>query len=367
MFPHRTVYVTRNGKNVFGINYTKINEYIQYYDNGKNVLININRDTLRPDVVNGLLNIGCYEFDLESFGSLNPKELIEEWDSFDRFGISLNDLVFHLIVPDIRSYLINSLSIQSTHFIQLPPDCFLVIEFVDLLKTCENIGGIEKKIKEYTDRFKNTLQKLNINKMDRSYDNNIYQLKIDLASVISELFIGKILRNFEYKVKFLSNRGPDIACNGKRVEVKRRVEPRSVYSGFTSKLDLATIALMQIWTLSRSSGIEKAFENQDADIVFLDLTGAISGFLTAVESGVYGFDLTIQSAIEEAFGYVEHDGEVVIAFCRSQGYNVFAKVFRRDELDNGKLIDKIRDNIKKSTGTGIQSEQMIKELGKYIY
>ena len=363
MFPHRPIYGKTNGKNTFGIDYTKI---IQYQDTGKSASININRDASHPTVVDGLLNIGCYELNLESFGcSLNPKELIEEWDGFDRFGISLNDLVFHLIVPDIRSYVINSLSIQSKHFIQLPPDCFLVIEFVDLLKTCENIEGIEKKIKEYTDRFKSILQKLN--KRDRDYDKNIHQLKIDLASVISELFIGKTLRNFEYKIKFLSNGGPDIACNGKRIEVKRRVEPRSIYSGFTSKLDLATIALMQIWTLSRSSGIEEAFEKQDADIVFLDLTGAISGFLTAVESGVYGFDLTIESAIEGAFGNVEQTGGVIIAFCRSQGHNVFAKVFRRDELDNGKLIDKIRCSIRTSTGTDIQSEQMIKELSKYIY
>ena len=359
MFPLITIYITINDKNVFGINYAKINEYIQYHDNGKNILINVNRNTLHPDVVNGLLNLGCYEVDLESFGCLlNPKDLIEELNGFGKFGISLNDLVFHLFVSDI-------LSILSTQFIRPSPNCFLVIEFVDLLKTCENIEGIEKKIEEYTDRFKNILPKLN--KMDRDYDKNIRQLKIDLASVISELFIGKILRNFEYKVKFLSNSGPDIACNGKRVEVKRRVEPRSVDSGFTSKLDLATIALMQIWTLSRSSGIEKAFEKQDADIVFLDLTGAISGFLTAVESGVYGFDLTIESAIEGAFGNVEQTGGVIIAFYRSQGYNVFAKVFRRDELDNGKMIDKIRDNIKKSTGTDIQSEQMIKELSKYIY
>ena len=366
MFHNITMCVQISGKDVFGINYAKLNEYMQYQANDKSILININRDASHPTVVDGLLNIGCYELNLESFGcSLNPKELIEEWDGFDKFGVSLNDLVFHLIVPDIRSYLINSLSIQSTHFIQLPPDCFLVIEFVDLLKTCENIEGIEKKIKEYTDRFKSMLQKLN--KRDRDYDKNIRQLKIDLASVISELFIGKTLRDFEYKIKFLSNGGPDIACNGKRIEVKRRIEPRSIYGGFTSKIDLATIALMQIWTLSRSSGIEKAFEKQDADIIFLDLTGAISGFLTAVESGVYGFDLTIESAIEGAFGNVEQTGGVIIAFYRSQGYNVFAKVFRRDELDNGKLIDKIRDNIKKSTGTDIQSEQMIKELSKYIY
>lgn len=363
MFPQGTVYVTRNGKNIFSIDYTKI---IQYHDTGKSASININRDASHPAVVDGLLNIGCYGFNLESFGcSLNPKELIEEWDGFDRFGISLNDLVFHLIVPNIQSYLINSWSIQSTGFIQLPPDCFLVIEFVDLLKTCENIEGIEKKVKEYTDRFKAILRKLN--RMDRSYDENIHQLKIDLASVVSELAIGKILQNFKYKVEFLSKGGPDIVCNGKRIDVKRRVEDRSIDSGFTSKLDLATIALMQIWTLSRNSGIEKAFEKQDVDIVFLDLTGTIGGFLTAIESGVYGFDLTIQSAIEEAFGYVEHDDEVVIAFCRSQGYNILAKVFRRDELEDGRMVDKIRDSINKSTGIDINSEQMIKELSKYIY
>nr|QNO41892.1 hypothetical protein FJLPHLKL_00001 [Methanosarcinales archaeon ANME-2c ERB4] len=134
-----------------------------------------------------------------------------------------------------------------------------------------------------------------------------------------------------------------------------------------SSYDLATIALMQIWTLSKNPGIEKAFEKQDVDIVFLDLTGTIGGFLTAVESGVYGFDLTIEPAIESAFGYVEQNGGAIIAFCRSQGYNVFAKVFRSDELENGKVIDKIRDSIKKSTGTDINPEQMIKELSKYSY
>nr|QNO41885.1 hypothetical protein ELGCOBFC_00015 [Methanosarcinales archaeon ANME-2c ERB4] len=238
MFHNITTCVQISGKDVFGINYAKLNEYMQYQDNDKSILININRDIAHPTVVNGLLNIGCYELNLESFGcSLNPKELIEEWDGFDRFGISLNDLVFHLIVPDIRSYVINSLPIQSKHFIQLPPDCFLVIEFVDLLKTCENIEGIEKKVKEYTDRFKAILR--NLNRMDRSYDENIHQLKIGLASVVSELAIGKILQNFKYKVEFLSNGGPDIACNGKRIEVKRRVEPRSISGGFTSKLDLA--------------------------------------------------------------------------------------------------------------------------------
>ena len=160
----------------------------------------------------------------------NASQLIEFWGEFEN-EIPLKDILEIFVVMDFLEY-------YSKGFTLFTPPWVYLLQLVDLLKSCENVNGLQHKIIDIKKSSTKLIRKFNKELEDNPTDwgSTYYKYSNELAekitSLISELLVTRELVNYVNKKGLekeitLMKQGPDIKINGTDtiiLEVKQRID-----------------------------------------------------------------------------------------------------------------------------------------------
>lgn len=310
----------------------------------------------------------------------NASQLIEFWREFEK-EIPLKDILEIFVIMDILEY-------YSKGFTPITPPWVCLLKLVDLLKSCENVNGLQHKkidIKRSTTKlikkFNKELEKnpSDWRKMYYKYSNELGE---KITSLVSELLVARELVNYFNKKGLekeiiLMKEGPDIKINGTdtiTLEVKRRIDQllpcslSDIRKGITQHepISFSPKTLFLIICYSCFPELERAIDEQQAQIVFIDTSHIFSGIGTTVLNSLYELDLSFDKAVDSALNEVRDGKNVIVPFAMIAGkesnFNAMAVPYHIVKEFGGR-IDRIKRN---DIGTLKPFEELINELNEIV-
>lgn len=301
----------------------------------------------------------------------SPEEIVEEWIRLEGQGVPLDKATQAMVVAEIFHFV--------RGFTPIVSPWISLIELVDLTKSCRKVQGFKCKFNRLKKNLSGIVEGLDLGKDDpSSYLEHVNKLYTAVASWVSELTVIRELLRLNYDIK-LPSRGYDIKIEGfkaGRVEVKSRMEPvigelaRQYEKGLEEKpsepmnVTPASLVMMVCWTASRY--LERAIEQQDAQILFVDISRSFSGFLMLASSSVLNIELPFDKAVNEAIELAKSGKVAIVIYAQSASsiHNILGWTFEKENLENmGTTVDKIKADLAK-TGKRVSSKDLTKFLGE---
>lgn len=303
----------------------------------------------------------------------NAQEIVEEWIRLEGEGLPLDKATQAMVVTEIFHFV--------RGFMPIVSPWISLIELVDLIKSCWKVQGFKCKFNKLKKNLSGIVKGLDLGKGDpSSYLKNVNELYTAVASWVSELTVIRELLRLNYNVKLLS-RGYDIKIEGLkagRVEVKSRMEPvigelaRQYEKGLEEKLSEpinvtpTSLVMMVCWTASRY--LERAIEQQNAQILFVDISRSFSGFLMLATSSVLNIELPFDKAVNEAMELAKSGKIAIVIYAQSASsrHNILGWTFEKENLEKiGTTLDKVKAGLYK-TGKRVSSKDLTKFLGEML-
>jgi hypothetical protein len=310
----------------------------------------------------------------------NASQLIEFWGEFEN-EIPLKDILEIFVVMDFLEY-------YSKDFTLFTPPWVYLLQLVDLLKSCENVNGLQHKIIDIKKSSTKLIRKFNKELEDNPTDwgSTYYKYSNELAekitSLISELLVTRELVNYVNKKGLekeitLMKKGPDIKINGTdtiTLEVKRRIDQLLPWSlsdirkGITQHepISFSPQTLFLTICFSCFPELERAIDEQQAQIVFIDTSHIFSGIGTTVLNSLYELDLSFDKAVDSALNEVRDGKNVIVPFAMTAGkeskFNAMAVPYHIVKELGGR-IDRIKRN---DIGTLKPLEELINEINEIV-
>lgn len=292
-----------------------------------------------------------------------------KWSELVQKGILLEDITESLTIADRD----NNLRFPD-YYIGIPenhkeprvlPSWHHLVRLVDLYLQIENCEAYNK-INGFKQRMDETEKELN-----EKLKGNIGILYKRTISLISELvFISNLCTfNINWDKLELPKSGSDFQIDlpligKKKIEVKTKIDDIKPQNEPYDIWELSIPALPLYYAQSTS---EKAFENQEADIEFVNLTHCYCGLLFRhVDPATKKGNLSLEYAFNEAIELIKNENKAVVLFVELYApFRVLAQTVDKKFLDVGReFIGKIKDILKKKWW-GI--EPTSDELMKIIY
>ncbi len=320
-------------------------------------------------------------FSLSSCGcKLKASEIKNAWLAFEKNDLPLSKVTEIFVLASIDEFFNNN-------YIPTLPFWVPVVELIDLLETCEqikNLKGLPEKNTEIRRRIKGIVRgfEKNFKKTIEEKPQNLMNLYVryanrlgdSITSFVSELRIARELTRYVGTERniILKQSGSDINIDdliATRIEVKRRIGDilpwclaglREVKPYEPVKFDGRTLLLMLCYLAFNQ--LERAFEKQNAQIVFVDVSYTLGGPAAKAAQSLLEFDFSFSEAIKKALELTNKGTKVVVPFASINGKNfsLIAKPIPYETVKN--LYEKISTT--NSEFKEINSLEFIKKLNE---
>ena len=321
----------------------------------------INLPELRPNNKNDDLFGFDYSYvSVSSHGcKFNAPQLVEFWREVEK-EIPLTDIVKIFVVMDM-------LENHFKGFNPITPPWISLLQLVDLVKSCENVNGLEHKIIDIKKSTSKLIRKFNKELEDNPADwgSTYYkysnQLAEKITSLVSELLVTRELvyyvnkKGLEKEITLMKE-GPDININGTdtiTLEVKQRIDSLLPWSLSDIRkgsmqhepISFSSWSLFLIICYSCFPQLERAIDEQKAQIVFINISHIFSGIVTTVLESLHKLDLSFDKAVDIALNQVSVGKIVIVPFAMLAGkeskFTAMAVPYHTVKEFGGK-IDKIK-------------------------
>jgi len=364
-----------NDRTIAWINYSKIVKL-----NGTTAKVQLPEKFVPSAYNDELIGFDYSCANLKSFGcEHSAQKIIEEWNKLEKEGLPLSKATEMLFRAELFSVI--------RGFAPIVSPWINLVELVDLIKSCSGVKGFKQRCNhEIKKRLKGIVENMDLMKNDPvSYLARVDELSKAVNSLVSEYtIIHNLIKIDKYKNKIkLPPDGYDIKLMGIKagmIEVKSINEPviydllkrhekeRKSEPSEPASVTLRSIVMMLCWTAAKP--IERAFEDQEARIVFVDVLHSFSGFLMATVPSVFKKELPFNHAVDEAIKLAKFGKSAVVIYTRifSSNHQILAWTFDREIVEKiGKdVMDKLRVELRKSTRTEVSSHDLNKIVGKLL-
>lgn len=322
-----------DGKLIAQYDYSKL---INFDNTGINIIL---PERWHPTVYSEDLFGFPYAFcSLSSCGcELKASEISEAWLEFEKDGLPLSEVIEIFVLAEIHEFLIK----KSTPIF---PFWIHIVQLIDLKKTCEKVENLEGLSKKHTEirrnikgivrKFKKDYEKkkpINLMTLCTEYSNILGD---SITAYVSELTIAKELTRYfdPKKIIALKQDGSDINIEGisaTRLEVKRRIDDLLPWclaelrqeTEFYKPLKFDGKSLFLMLCYLAFPPLKEAFEKQNAQIVFVDVSYTLSGAAESATQSLFGLDFSFNKAIKDALELTDKDIKVVVPFASINGKN----------------------------------------------
>lgn len=303
----------------------------------------------------------------------DAREIVEEWIRLEGQGLPLNKATQAMVVAETFHFV--------RGFVPIVSPWIGLIELVDLIKSCRKAKGFKLKFNKLKKNLSGIVKGLDLGKIDPShYLERVNDLYTAVASWVSELTVIRGLSRLNYDIR-LPSRGYDIQIEGfkaGRVEVKSRMEPvigelvrqyekgTEETSSGSMNVTPESLVMMVCWTAFRY--LEKAVGQQDAQVLFVDISRSFGGFLTLASSSLFNIELPFDKAVNEAIELAKTGKVAIVIYGQSASsiHNMFGWTFEKETFENiGTTVDKLRTELAK-TGKRVSSKDLTKLLGETL-
>jgi len=359
-------------KEVVWINYSKIVKL-----DGETLVVNLPDRFIPIAYSDELIGFDYSRANVKTYGcEYNANELVEEWHKLVKEDIPLSGVVEALVTAEIHQSIVQGFTPNVSPWMSL-------VKLVDLIKTCREVEGFEKKLNgEVKKDLHGILKKTDFSRADpEEYLRQTKELFEAITSKVSEFTIVRNLMRLNYRIRIPSERCDiEIGDNeaGIMVEVKSRNKPVIIELLRRSKKEQEgeifkpiTMTPMSVKAMlyyaSAYNNVEHAFEDQGARIVFVDVSKTLSGSLMFYSSKLLKMDLLFGHAVDRAIQLVKSGRDAVITYMRVSGSTpgILALAFDRECIEKmGKDIDRYKLELSKNTGEEIDSMDIAKIIGE---
>jgi hypothetical protein len=304
---------------------------------------------------------------------ISPAEIVKLWRAYEKDRFPLGRVTEALVMEEAVIFL-------KHRFAPIIPSWEKILRLIYLLESCDEINGIKSKKNKIRKELSGISKNLDLKKGNqveyRAYTDHLITA---LNSWISELTVLHNLKAHFEDIKILKS-GPDFEIGNfkaGRIEVKSTSEQISreflMKKGETEiqfdpfSLDLPTLLILLCWKALKQ--LDRAFQNQGAHIVFVDVTRTFAGYTFFGVTALWDLDLPFEKAIRESVKLADSGKETVVVFADllSTKRKTIAYTFDRNILEEiGKPIQKLEGEHRKKSAKDISPVEVARLLSSRI-
>jgi hypothetical protein len=297
----------------------------------------INQETLR---------LSSCTLDTKSFGCISSANQLESlWNYFQTKGLPLSKIAESFLVYDVDHLGKGMIPI---------PSIIEPILLIDSMNSCRYIKGVElrftelkKELTAITDKQIYFDSQQNVEKQDYiSYIKNTKDMLRTILSAINEFQLTFAINQL-LPVDFSDDKGkPDLILHSTKdikIDAKLRLADINLRFNSDGSIEIPTSALLGLLCKEAYPQIVRAFDDQSANIVMVNLTMTEYGILLSTE--LTGIGDRLDKSLNQAIHMTEElHKQVVILYSKARGQltDIYSVLLEREEMEMiGANIDKI--------------------------
>ena len=289
---------------------------------------------LKPKINGNNLKFITGEVNLIMLGiKSSPQQIIQLWEDYEQNGFPLEDIAQALYTVELREFFRACYRPIATLLAE-------IIVLLDSIKKCKQIVGFSKRVSQDKRKLLDLIEARNKDKENIQKNLEVYKKIYAMHNeYLTAFYINEIV-----PIELTDDIGkPDfkVIDNGILIDTKMIfTNDKSAYKD-PNNMDITNKTILSLLMRDGFAPLERAFDEQDADIAMVNLSVSSYGFL--LSTGLI-IDSNFKNTMTTALNMVKNNDKAVIFYILPRGTinKISAICFKRSIVDKiGRNLDRI--------------------------